>query len=185
PASGPPPAPLLEPSERRRRDPPLRYGSGFEAEAQELPALRLIHRALGCIDPELEPMGEELFDAGHHPFAGPTAAHIDVAVIGIAHEAVAPSLQFLVQHIKHQIGQQARERTPCGVPSSVGPTNPCASTPAVRKPRISRSRRRSDTRLATSPIKMSWLTRSKNFSRSMSTTQPYPAAMYSCARATA
>src|SRR6266481_8693508 len=189
--------PLLEPVQRRRRDPPLRHGSDREAEAQELPVRRLIHCALDCIHPELEPAGEEGRDARHHPFARPAAAHINIAVVGprvralrgprtgSAHEAVTASLQFLIQHVKHQIRQQGRQRAPCGVPSSVGPTNPCAITPAVRKPRMSRNSRRSDTLWATSPIKMSWLTRSKNFSRSMSTTQPYPAAMYSCARATA
>ena len=44
---------------------------------------------------------------------------------------------------------------PCGVPLVVGPTSPPSSTPAVRKPRMSRSRRLSATRLATSPIRMS------------------------------
>src|SRR5438034_2242833 len=35
---------------------------------------------------------------------------------------------------------------PCGVPSSVGPTSPSISTPAVRKPRISFRTRLSATR---------------------------------------
>src|SRR5215469_8289968 len=41
-APGQPPDPLLEPVQRRRRDPPFWHGSGLEAEPQELPVLRLI-----------------------------------------------------------------------------------------------------------------------------------------------
>ena len=37
-------------------------------------------------------------------------AHIDVAVVGVAHEAMAALLQFLVQHVQHQVRQQRRER---------------------------------------------------------------------------
>src|SRR5215813_8055976 len=37
-------------------------------------------------------------------------AHINVAVVGIAHEAMTAFLQFLVQHIRHQVRQQRRER---------------------------------------------------------------------------
>ena len=69
--------------------------------------------------------------------------------------------QLLVQHIQHQIRQQGRERpafpvgprgphSPAGrgVPSSLDPTSPSTSAPAVRKPRTSRRIRRSATRLA-------------------------------------
>src|SRR5436190_3714524 len=85
--------PLLEPGQRRRRDPPPRHRSDLEAEAQELPVLRLVYCALGRIHPELEPTGQEVFDACHHPFTGTAAAHIDIAVVGITREArdhVAP-----------------------------------------------------------------------------------------------
>jgi len=114
--------PPLEPVQSRWRNPSPRHGSDREAEAQELPVLRLIHCALGCIHPELEPAGEEVLDARHHPFPtgqarglkapGPPAAHIDIAVVGVTHKAVAASLQFLIQHVKHQVRQQGRQRTP-------------------------------------------------------------------------
>src|SRR6516225_5291735 len=42
--------------------------------------------------------------------ARPLAADIDIAVIGVAYEAVAAFLQLLVQHVQHQIRQQRRER---------------------------------------------------------------------------
>ena len=90
---------------RRRGSLPAR-----EAEAQELAHARLGHRALGLVDLELETLGQEPLDARHHPLARPLTAHIDVAVVGVAHEAMAALLQFLVQHVQHQVRQQRRER---------------------------------------------------------------------------
>src|SRR6267142_6827662 len=39
------------------------------------------------------------------------ALHIDIAVIGVADEAMTAPLQFLVQYVQHQVRQQRRERT--------------------------------------------------------------------------
>jgi len=100
----------LEARNRLRRDAPSRLSPTREAEAQELADARLGDRALSPVDLELETFGEELLDAGHHSLACLLAAHIDVAVVGIAHEAVAALLQFLVQHVQHQVRQQRRER---------------------------------------------------------------------------
>ncbi|MGY4287216.1 hypothetical protein ACVWXO_006436 [Bradyrhizobium sp. LM2.7] len=100
----------FEASERLRRNAPSRLLPAGEAEAQELADARLGDRALGLVDLELEALFEEPFDPGHHPLARLLTAHIDVAVIGVAHEAVAALLQLLVQHIQHQVRQQRRER---------------------------------------------------------------------------
>ncbi|MGY4623878.1 hypothetical protein ACVWY3_001634 [Bradyrhizobium sp. USDA 4486] len=54
---------------------------------------------------------EEPFEAGQHPLARLLTAYIDIAVVGVAHEAMAAFLQFLVQHIQHQVRQQRRERS--------------------------------------------------------------------------
>ena len=87
------------------RDAPSRLLSAREAEAQELADARLGDRALRFVDPQLEALGQELFDAVHHSLAGPPTAHIDVAVIGVAYEAMAALLQLLVQPIQHQVRQ--------------------------------------------------------------------------------
>src|SRR3954447_16117187 len=100
----------FEAGNRLRCDTPPRLLPACEAEAQELADARLGNRALGLVDLQLEALFEELLDAGHHPLAGLSTAHIDVAVIGVAHEAVAALLQLLVQHIQHQVRQQRRER---------------------------------------------------------------------------
>ena len=66
---------------------------------------------------------------------------------------------------------------PCGTPVAVGwrlsPTN----TPARRYLPINRNTALSRTFRATRAIKASWLTRSKNFARSMSTATLEPALM--------
>ena len=56
-------------------------------------------------------VGQEATDAGHDPFPRPAAANIDVAVVGIAAEAVTPSRQFLVEIVEHEVAQQGRKRT--------------------------------------------------------------------------
>src|SRR5665213_427145 len=101
----------LEAGDRLRRYAPSRFASAGEAEAQELADARLGDRALGLVDLQPEALFEEPFDAGHHPFARTLTAHIDVAVVGVAYEAVTALLQFLVQHIQHQVRQQRRERS--------------------------------------------------------------------------
>src|SRR6202790_4265741 len=88
-----------------RRDPAPGLLSACKAEAQELADTRPGDRALPLFAPQLETLGQEVLDALHHPLARPLAAHIDVAVIGIAHEAMATLLEFLVQYVQHQIRQ--------------------------------------------------------------------------------
>jgi hypothetical protein len=68
---------------------------------------------------------------------------------------------------------------PCGVPSSVGSSRPPIITPDVRNLRISFSTRLSLIRVASRARRRSWLTRSKNFERSISTTYLNPARTYS------
>src|SRR5215472_500598 len=69
----------LKAGDRLRRDAPSRLVPACEAEAQELADARFGDRALRFVDLQLEALFEEPFNAGHHPFARPLAAHIDVA----------------------------------------------------------------------------------------------------------
>ena len=102
-----------------------------------------------------------------------STADVDVAIIRVAHEPVAPSFKFPIQFVQDEVRQQ---RAKAGRLAASPPGWPrrarASSTPAVRNARISRSTRLSAIRFATSAISRSWLTRSKNFSRSMSTTPP-------------
>jgi len=78
---------------------------------------------------------EEAFDALHHPLARPHAAHIDVAVVGVAREAMAASLQLFVQHVEHQIRQKRRERAALRGSFVRGADQPVRQHAAGQKPR--------------------------------------------------
>ncbi len=53
---------------------------------------------------------DEAGHALHDPPAGLFRAHVDVAVIRVAHEPVAASLELAVQFIQHEVREQRRER---------------------------------------------------------------------------
>src|SRR5690606_2972894 len=83
---------LLEALDGLRRNPPLDHLASREAEAKKLSLHRTIHRALLPVHLQLELPLDEVGDRLHHAVARPFAAHVDVAVIRVAHERVAPSL---------------------------------------------------------------------------------------------
>src|SRR5689334_19274885 len=82
-----PPDSCFEAGKRLRCDAPPRVFPAGKAEAQELANAWLGDRTLGFVDPQLEAFGQERLDARHHSLARLPAAHIDVAVVGVAHEA--------------------------------------------------------------------------------------------------
>src|ERR1035438_552833 len=100
-----------------------------------------------------------------HTLPCPAAAHVDVTVVRIPHEAVLALLQSPVKFVEHRFDSSGDNGPPCGVPSSTGPTSPLSIPPAVRNARINLSTLLSATRRATAAISFSWLTRSKNFPR--------------------
>ena len=84
--------------------------------AQELATGRLSNRRLGLVDLQMESI-VELAQTIQHSFARAATAHVHIAVVGVAHEAMASRLQFPVHLVQQHIGQQRRQRPPCGVPS--------------------------------------------------------------------
>ena len=70
-----------------------------DAEPQKLSLLRSRHRALRLVDLEPQLVGQEPAHRGHDPFAGATAANIDVAVVGVPAKAVTASGQFFVEEL--------------------------------------------------------------------------------------
>jgi hypothetical protein len=48
-------------------------------------------------------------DRSHDALSGPRAAHEDVAIVGVTNEPMTPPLQFPVQLIEHDVGQQRRQ----------------------------------------------------------------------------
>jgi hypothetical protein len=82
-------------------------GSRSEAVTQELAREHTGHRALGRIHLKTQ-FAIEPQQQAHHPLARTMAANIDIRIVGVAHEAVASPLQFLVHFVEQRIGQQRR-----------------------------------------------------------------------------
>ena len=89
------PDPRLEPGECLRRNAPLQRRPAREAEAQEGPLCRTVHCALGRIHPQLQPPSKESSHARHDPLTRSLRPHVDVAVVGMTHEAVTALVQLL------------------------------------------------------------------------------------------
>ena len=83
-----------------------------KAEAKKLTFPRSRHCALLFIDLEFEPTREEAGDTLLHPFPCPLAAHVDVAIVRVPHEAVVAPFQLSVKFVEHKIRQQWREHSP-------------------------------------------------------------------------
>src|SRR5215510_8614269 len=103
------PDPRFEFGERVRRYAPL-APVVRDTKTQELPLFWPCHRALRLVDLQLEPVGQEPTHGSHDPLAGAATADVDVAVVGVAAEAVTPPFQFLVEIIEHEVAQKGRKR---------------------------------------------------------------------------
>ena len=64
------------------------------------------HRALVPVHAQFELLFKELRHARQHSFSRGLGLHVDVSVVGVAAEGVPALLQFLVQIVQQQIGQQ-------------------------------------------------------------------------------
>src|SRR5271157_3894703 len=92
---------------------PLNLSRAFGAMRRSLPSFEMLNprnlrssgraTAFRLVDLEPQPVGQESAHRGHDPFAGATAANIDVAVVGVPAKAVTASGQFLVEVVKHEI----------------------------------------------------------------------------------
>src|ERR1700694_4329014 len=90
---------------------PLPPGPRRKAEPEKLPFLRSCHRTLSLIYLELELLCDESRNALHHPLPRPLAANVDIAVIRISNEAMAPALQLPVEFVEHEVTEQWRKWT--------------------------------------------------------------------------
>jgi hypothetical protein len=139
---------LLKPMQGLWRDGAPDLWTSGEAKPEKLSLLRSRDCALCRIHLEFELLCDESRDALHHPLTRPLAANVDVTIVRVAHEAMSPALEPLVEFIKHEVAEQRRKWTPCGVPSTLGLTSPFSITPAFKNARMSFSSRLSATRLA-------------------------------------
>ena len=66
--------------------------------------LRLVHL-------QAQAPSDEVSHASHHPLARSFAAHVHVAVIGVANELVTTPGELPVELVQHDVREQRRERT--------------------------------------------------------------------------
>ncbi len=103
-----------------RRDP--------ETEAQEGALPHRNHGTLGRVDSELV-LCVQAHQALHHALPRSLRPHVHIAVIGVAHEAVPASLQFLVHPVQQHIRQYRRERS---LSARLSRSTPCGSLRSLR-----------------------------------------------------
>src|SRR5262249_43883878 len=89
----------------------LRFPVPRHRVAQKLPLPRSRHRALLDVDLQLQSPCQERRDRRHHPLSAPLAADVDIAVGGIAAEAMPALVQFPVQIGQQNVRQQRGQRS--------------------------------------------------------------------------
>ena len=65
--------------------------------------------ALVPVQRQFKALIQEPLHAGHHSLASTMTAHINVRIVGVAHEAMAPLLQFAIEFVEQDVRQQRRE----------------------------------------------------------------------------
>ena len=156
------------------------------AEPEELPFPRPRHRALRAVDSQVQDILEEDPDSRASPARPPrdcprkccSHRHSDRTRARVA-QAPCPDRSagcWTTAATAARLAASFRARFDHAVAHQPGFQEP---TDQLQHPCIARPRR------ATRAISTSWLTRSKNFSRSTSTTQRFPSRMYACALRTA
>ena len=97
-----------------------------EPEERSLPWPR--YRTLRMVYLQFESQGDKPGNTLHYPFACTLTFYIDVAIIGISHKTMFPSVSSCsVDPTIESNGDSG----PCGVPFTVGLTSPFAITPEV------------------------------------------------------
>ena len=110
-------------------------------------------------------------DRGRHRRFVPSCAASWRAIVSIARKAVSSRSSSRSRSVSRMFDSKGDKGPPYGVPSVLTVAIPPSISPAFRYRRISFNTWPSPILCASRDIRMSWLTRSKNFSRSRSTTQ--------------
>jgi hypothetical protein len=74
--------------------------------AKKLAVPRTVHPALSLIGLKPQLIFQIPLDRGHHPFPGRPSSHVNVTVVGIPAEAMAPLFQFLVEIVQQDVAEQ-------------------------------------------------------------------------------
>src|ERR1022692_3429803 len=116
---------------RCNNPPDLRTSS--KAEPEKLPFLRSCHRTLPLIYLEFELLRDESRNAFHHPLPRPLAAHVDITVVRVANETMAPALQLPVEFVEHEVTEQWRKWTSLRSPFHARADQPVLHHPGIQE----------------------------------------------------
>src|SRR6202042_3149993 len=127
------PDPLLKPIQGLGRNDALDLRTSREAEPEKLSLLRSCHRTLRLIYLELELLRDELRNALHHPLPRPLAANVDITVVRISNETMAPALQLPVEFVEHEVTEQWRKWTSLRSPFHARADQPVLHHPGLQE----------------------------------------------------
>ena len=97
--------PLLKASDGLGSDPPPWCSFAGEAESEKLPLPGSGYGAFRLIHLELEAVRDKACTTLPHSLSRSFAAPVNVAVVGLAHEAMTTPLSLLVQFVQPQIAE--------------------------------------------------------------------------------
>ncbi len=102
---------VLERLDRLVGDPPFDRAPRFDPEGvtEKFAAKDGGNGALGLVHRQVKSAVEPP-QQGHHPLPRSPGPHINVAVVGVAAEGMAPPFKFLIHLVQQQVGQQRRQR---------------------------------------------------------------------------
>src|SRR4029077_7123942 len=124
---------LLEPIQSFRRNDALDLRTDRKAESKKFPFLRSCHRTLRLIHLELELLRDELRNALHHPLPRPLAANVDITVVRVSNETMAPALQLPVEFVEHEVTEQWRKWTSLRSPFHARTDQPVLHHPGIQE----------------------------------------------------
>src|SRR4029077_5526982 len=123
----------LKPIQGLRRNDALDLWTSRKAEPEKLPFLRSRHRTLRLIYLELELLRDESRNALHHPLPRPLAANVDITIVRISNEAMAPALQLPVEFVEHEVAEQWRKWSPLRSPFHARTDQPVLHHPGIQE----------------------------------------------------
>ena len=78
-------------------------------------------------------MRDELRDALHHPLPRPLAANVDITVVRISNETMAPALQLPVEFVEHEVTEQWRKWSSLRSPFHARADQPVLHHPGIQE----------------------------------------------------
>lgn len=105
----------------------------MKEEAEDVGSFRARHEALLSVHLQPKTTFDEPNETLEDSPCRPLAPDEDLNVVGVANEAQTSPVQFPVQLIQHDIGEEGGKWAPCGVPCSGTMRSPVGITTLARR----------------------------------------------------